>query len=70
MMIKNMYPLPRIDDLFDQLKGSSCFLKIDLRSGDHQLRIKEGDIATMALGHIVSESGVEIDSSKIEAVMN
>ena len=39
--IKNMYPLPRIDDLFDQLKGASVFSKIDLRSGYHQLKIKE-----------------------------
>jgi hypothetical protein len=37
--IKNKYPLPRIDDLFDQMKGSSVFSKIDLRSGYHQLRI-------------------------------
>ena len=39
--IKNKYPLPRIDDLFDQLKGASVFSKIDLRSGYHQLKIKE-----------------------------
>jgi hypothetical protein len=39
--IKNKYPLPRIDDLFDQLKGVIIFLKIDLRSGYHQVRIKE-----------------------------
>ena len=42
--IKNRYPLPRIDDLFDQLKGSVVFSKIDLRSGYHQLKIKETDI--------------------------
>jgi hypothetical protein len=39
--VKNRYPLPRIDDLFDQLKGARVFSKIDLRSGYHQLRIKE-----------------------------
>ena len=44
VMIKNKYSLPRIDDLFDQLKGSSYFSKIDLKSGYHQLRIKEEDI--------------------------
>jgi hypothetical protein len=42
--IKNKYPLPRIDDLFDQLRGEKIFLKIDLRSGYHEVRIKEGDI--------------------------
>ena len=44
MTIKNKYLLPRIDDLFDQLKGASMFSKIDLRSGYHQLRIKEVDV--------------------------
>jgi hypothetical protein len=37
--IKNKYPLPRIEDLFDQMKGTSVFSKIDLRSGYHQLKI-------------------------------
>ena len=41
MTMKNKYLLPRIDDLFDQLKGASVFSKIDLRSGYHQLRIKD-----------------------------
>ena len=42
--IKNKYHFPRIDDLFDQLKDAKIFSKIDLRSGYHQLRIKEEDI--------------------------
>jgi hypothetical protein len=42
--VKNKYPLPRIEDLFDQLRGASVFSKIDLRSGYHQLRIRPSDI--------------------------
>jgi hypothetical protein len=42
--IKNKYPLPRIEDLFDQLRGASVFSKIDLRLGYHQLRIRSSDI--------------------------
>jgi hypothetical protein len=42
--IKNKYRLPRIEDLFDQMKGASIFSKIDLRSGYHQLKIRESDI--------------------------
>ncbi|GKC75798.1 putative reverse transcriptase domain-containing protein, partial [Tanacetum coccineum] len=45
LTVKNRYPLPRIDDLFDQLQGSSVYSKIDLRSGYHQLRVQEGDIS-------------------------
>ncbi|XP_060968470.1 uncharacterized protein LOC133036019, partial [Cannabis sativa] len=44
LTIKNKYPLPRIDDLFDQLQGKMVFSKIELRSGYHQLRIREEDI--------------------------
>ena len=44
LTVKNKYPLPRIDDLFDQLKGASIFSKIDLRSGYHQLKIKDADV--------------------------
>ena len=47
-MIKNKYPLPRIEDLFDQLQGAKVFSKIDLRSGYHQLKIKEDDIPKSA----------------------
>nr|GFA99019.1 retrotransposon protein, putative [Tanacetum cinerariifolium] len=46
--IRNYYPLPRIEDLFDQLQGAMHFSKIDLRSGYHQLRVKEQDISKTA----------------------
>nr|GEU35182.1 putative reverse transcriptase domain-containing protein [Tanacetum cinerariifolium] len=48
LTVKNQYPLPRIDDLFDQLQGSSVYSKIDLRSGYHQPRIREEDILITA----------------------
>lgn len=46
--VKNKYPLPQIDELFDQVKGATVFSKIDLRSGYHQIRIKEEEIAKIA----------------------
>jgi hypothetical protein len=55
--IKNKYPLPRIEDLFDQMKGAKIFSKIDLRSGYHQLKIRAEDIPKIAFttryGHVV-----------------
>ncbi|GKD06118.1 putative reverse transcriptase domain-containing protein [Tanacetum coccineum] len=48
LTVKNRYPLPRIDDLFDQLQGSSIYSKIDLRSGYHQLRVREQDVPKTA----------------------
>nr|GEU62361.1 putative reverse transcriptase domain-containing protein [Tanacetum cinerariifolium] len=48
LTVKNRYPLPRIDNLFDQLQGSSIYSKIDLRSGYHQLRVREQDIPKTA----------------------
>ena len=46
--IKNMYPLLRIDDLFDQLRGTRVYTKINLRTGYHQLRVREADILKTA----------------------
>ena len=46
--IKNKYPLPRIDDLMDQLIGASVFSKIDLRSGYHQIKVKDEDVQKTA----------------------
>ncbi|GKD36469.1 putative reverse transcriptase domain-containing protein [Tanacetum coccineum] len=48
LTVKNRYPLPRIDDLFDQLQGSSVYPKINLRSGYHQLRVRDEDIQKTA----------------------
>ncbi|GJX94689.1 putative reverse transcriptase domain-containing protein [Tanacetum coccineum] len=48
LTVKNRYPLPRIDDLFDQLQGLSVYSKIDLRSGYHQLRVRDEDILKTA----------------------
>ena len=47
--IKNKYPLPRIEDLFDQLRGARVFSKIDLRSSYHQLKIRPSDIEKTTL---------------------
>ncbi|GKD02778.1 putative reverse transcriptase domain-containing protein [Tanacetum coccineum] len=83
LTIKNHYPLPIIDDLFDQLQGSSVYSKIDLRSGYHQLCIKEEDILTNAFrtrfGYFefqvmqfgltnASAVGVHVDPAKIKAI--
>ena len=46
--IRNQYPLPKIDELFDQLQGSRVYSKIDLRSGYHQLRVQESDVPKTA----------------------
>jgi hypothetical protein len=48
VMVKNKYPLPWIDDLFDQLKGAKVFSKIDLRSGIYQMRIRGQDVPKIA----------------------
>ncbi|GJY56547.1 putative reverse transcriptase domain-containing protein [Tanacetum coccineum] len=63
LTVKNRYPLPRIDDLFDQLQGSRVYSKIDLRSGYHQLRVREEDIPKTAFrtryGHYEFQSRKE-----------
>jgi hypothetical protein len=46
--IKNKYPLPRIDNLFDQLAGAKVFFKVDLRSGYHQIKIHPKDVTKTA----------------------
>ncbi|GJY28427.1 putative reverse transcriptase domain-containing protein [Tanacetum coccineum] len=75
LTVKNRYPLPRIDDLFDQLQGLQFFSKIDLMSGYHQLRVHDDDIPKTAfrthvqfLGHVINGNGIHVDPSKIEAV--
>ena len=54
LMVKNRYPLPRIDDLFDQLHGTSWFSKIDLRSGYHQMRIYRRRLLGLGMGTMSS----------------
>ena len=51
--VKNKYPLPRIEDLFDQLKGAGVFSKIDMRSGYYQLRVKDVNMPKTTFGHYV-----------------
>ncbi|GJT58707.1 putative reverse transcriptase domain-containing protein [Tanacetum coccineum] len=64
LTMKNHYPLLRIDDLFDQLQGSSVYSKIDLRSGYHQLRIPK----VQSLGHVIDSQGIHVDPTKIESI--
>ncbi|GKE47432.1 putative reverse transcriptase domain-containing protein, partial [Tanacetum coccineum] len=64
LTVKNRYPLSRIDDLFDQLQGSNIYSKIDLRSGYHQLRVREQDILKTAF----QTRGIHVDPAKIESI--
>ncbi|GJR88606.1 putative reverse transcriptase domain-containing protein [Tanacetum coccineum] len=61
LTIKNRYPLPRINDMFDQLQGSRYFSKIDLRSGYHQLRVREEDIPKTAFRTRGARRSPEVD---------
>ena len=77
MTVCNRYPLPRIDDLFDQLKGAQVFSKIDLRSGYHQLKIKSEDVSKSAFrtryGHyefLVMPFGLTTASTAFMDLMN
>ena len=54
--IRNQYPLPRIDELFDQLHGSQVYSKIDLRSGYHQFRVRENDVSKTAGRDMIATS--------------
>ncbi|XP_075483634.1 uncharacterized protein LOC142523788 [Primulina tabacum] len=80
--IKNRYPLTRIDDLFDQLKGAAVFSNLDLRTGYHHLKVRVEDISktafrtryghyeftVMPFGHVISKEGVSVDPRKVEAI--
>ncbi|GJX89338.1 putative reverse transcriptase domain-containing protein [Tanacetum coccineum] len=65
LTVKNRYPLPWIDDLFDQFQGSSTYSKIDLRSGYHQLRVRDEDIPKTAFR---MRQGIYVEPAKIEVV--
>ncbi|GKE57152.1 putative reverse transcriptase domain-containing protein, partial [Tanacetum coccineum] len=83
LTVKNRYPLPRIDDLFDQIQGSSVYSKIDLQSGYHQLileLLKNEELyvkfskcefwilKVQFLGHVIDREGIHVDPAKIKSI--
>nr|GEV51335.1 hypothetical protein [Tanacetum cinerariifolium] len=67
LTVKNRHPQPRIDNLFEQLQGSSVYSKIDLPFGYHQIQIREEDIPITAFR---TSNGVYVDPAKVEAIRN
>ncbi|GKB22777.1 putative reverse transcriptase domain-containing protein [Tanacetum coccineum] len=67
---KNRYPLPRIDDLFNQIQGSSVYSKTDLRSGYHQLRVREEDILKTAYFKILKDRQINDQDNLEEGAEN
>jgi len=57
--IRNRYPLPRIDDLMDQIMGARVFSKIDFRSGYHQIKVKDEDMHKTALKHVMDIMNIQ-----------